>query len=399
VNRPHEVVATLDLANTTPEALDDAARHYARQGYLILHGVEELVTRPLRHAVADVVGAGEAEFEALVAPSGQRWDFPLDIRQRLSRVTTTPQLAETLTTNLRTILRRLLGPMVHVSSTFHAQFKAADALKHAVDHGGYLEQNRHMELHGAYLLHQDFAGASIPTSPHGITLWAGLNDSPDWTLRLYPGSHRTGLVCHRWLVNDDPRLEQLAAPIEFSARPGTAVLFNAMLIHGSGRSGNQRRVSCDIRMFPLCGFLPTQPYFLDDQPLAALANDDEQDPFLRLPRQEAQLFLGQQPTSRLPEEYGLEYWLGVVRGLLAGDVDAAEAQLEPLVNTALSTGSVADYAARLLSRFPSAEMLAELHARLAEREPASPDLEALAAHVDRLTSSGSATGGVANAPR
>jgi hypothetical protein len=51
-----------------------------------------------------------------------------------------------------------------------------------------------MEVHGAYLLHQDFTGAPIPTVPSGLTMWVGQNDCPNWTLRLYPGSNLEDLT-------------------------------------------------------------------------------------------------------------------------------------------------------------------------------------------------------------
>ena len=64
-----------------------------------------------------------------------------------------------------------------------------------------------------------------------------------------------------------PRLAQLAPPVEIEARAGTGVIFNALLFHGTGKLGARRRVSCDLRFFPLCGFLPSEVHFLDDQPL------------------------------------------------------------------------------------------------------------------------------------
>ncbi len=450
VTSPPGEPLVLDLESITPRRLDEAARFYAENGFLFLCGVEQAITRPLREVVADTLDADAAEMRELLSPHGPRWNFPTEVRRRLCRVETPPGLAVELIDALRPIVGRLLGPMVHVSSTFHAQFKAADALEHAVDHGGYQANCNHMELHGAYLLHQDFTGASIPTSPSAITLWTGLNDCSDWTLRIYPGSHRLGLVCHRWLANDDPRLQRLRPPLEIRAEPGCAALFHAMLIHGGGRSGTRRRVSCDIRMFPLCGFLPTQPHFLEPRPLEALDRQTAQrsgptrtasaagegsgpsaalatsgtvsrgdrghepssddvadgaDDVLRVPRDEARLFLGQRPlqTDRLPNDgpsHGagplpMDRWVAVVQAMLADDARAAYEHLGRWVNSEIGTGTVDDYA-RFLRHRPQREMLATLYGRLAEAEPDAEALEGLSALIARLSAT-SQGAGVANA--
>lgn len=118
---------------------------------------------------------------ALLELLTEEWVFSLESRQKLGRVGTSPELQSQLVDSLRSVLASLLGPFAHVSSSFHAQFKAASAMQHTVDHGGYEQQNKHMELHGAYLLHQDFAGAAIPTSPGGQV-------SPEDVVRVYRAS-------------------------------------------------------------------------------------------------------------------------------------------------------------------------------------------------------------------
>ena len=156
-----------------------------------------------------------------------------------------------------------------------------------------------MELHGPYLLHQDFAGAAIPTSPSMVTLWTPLNTSSYWNLRLYPGSHLQGLLCNKWLELQDSRLDVLGAPVDIQAKEGTAVMFNSMMLHGTSNPGPQRRVSCDIRFFPLCGFLPSEPYLLDPNPLEAIASGLERapGPVLRSPLLEDLAFLGKETTG------------------------------------------------------------------------------------------------------
>ncbi len=378
---------TLDLTALTQRSTAEAASHFARHGYILLGGVHDSVTRPLRRIVMDSLGANDAEMNDLLAPSTDDWNFPLETRRRLSQVETPPALADDLIGTLRPVLRALLGPWAHVSSSFHAQFKAARAMQHAVDHGGYQKQNDHMELHGAYLLHQDFAGASIPTSPGGLTLWAGMNECPDWPLRLYPGSHRQGLICDHWLANDDPRLASLGEPVHVQACPGTAVLFHAMLVHGSCQPGPRRRASCDIRFFPLCGFLPSQPYFLHDQPLQALADQLETNPpeVIQASLLESQVFLGQPPRPGEVETLSGLNWVHVIQELSRGDEAAAVRHLGQFVNHQISTGTTEDYSRRLLHRAIDGQMLKTLRDRLAVAEPESESLHLLSAFVDRLT--------------
>jgi len=389
---------TVDLSAMTRRRVEEAAAFYAKQGYVVLSGVERAITRPMRDLIADTLGAGEAEIEELLRPSTAEWDFPHEIRQRLSRIETSRELARQLVASLRPMLAALLGPLVHVSGSFHTQFKAKNAMRHAVDHGGYREQLDHMELHGAYLLHQDFAGASIPTSPSGLTLWVGLNESPDWSLRLYPGSHRRGLICDRWLANDDPRLAKLGPSIQIRAEPGKAVLFHALLVHGSCQPGPRRRASCDLRFFPLCGFLPSQPFFLHKRPLHAVASQLERSSpeVLRAPRLESQVFLGQRAE---PGEIGprsVLNWVRVIERLTQNDDAAAMRHLRRFVNQELSTGTAESYAMRLLRRPLEGGMLTTLQNRLAEAEPRSEPLAKLSALVDRLTAA-SEKADVANA--
>lgn len=45
----------------------------------------------------------------------------------MSRITSTPELQQTLLTSRDAVFRRLLGPFVQVSSTFHGQIKGGEA--------------------------------------------------------------------------------------------------------------------------------------------------------------------------------------------------------------------------------------------------------------------------------
>jgi hypothetical protein len=186
-----------DLAELDVRMLEEVCRVYEEQGYCVLSGLKERVTSRFYPLVREALGVNGPEWAEALDPRRPGRIFPPEIRRKLARVETPGTLAHDLLGALRPVLSGLIGPLVHVSSTSHAQFKGVPAAP--VDHGGYESKLEYMEVHGAYWLHQDFTGASIPTSPSGLTLWIGLNECPDWTLRLYPGSHRLGLLCNRWL--------------------------------------------------------------------------------------------------------------------------------------------------------------------------------------------------------
>lgn len=385
-----------DLRQLDATRTELAARLYEQHGFLVLSGLEKTVTAALRTEVGRIIGRDGAALERELAAAEGDFNFSRDVRGQLSRIATSPELAGRLLSTLRPLLGHLLGPLVHVSSSFHAQFKGASAARHAVDHGGYPESFDFMELHGAYLLHQDFAGAAIPTTPSIMTLWVGLNCCPDWTLRVYPGSHRLGLICDRWLATDDPRLAELGEPVDVPARLGTAVLFHGLTVHGSSNPGPHRRVSCDIRFFPLCGFLPTQPHFLVERPLEALVSAENSDgPTLVSAREEARFYLGQPIERREAEPLSVLNWLQMIAALGDGERGAARAHLARMTNERLGTGTVESYAARFLSRPFALDMLAELRERLAAAEPAHPALarfdehrRQLAAAAERMGSNG-----------
>ena len=367
-------------------ALEAAAQQYESDGFLFVEGIEAGLTGPFVDVVAAAAGAGSSEFRHQLAAEGEEWHFSRDVRSRLAKVATTAALADAVLATLGPLVTRLLGPLVHVSSTFHSQFKGRSAEAHAVDHGGYPEGFDYMELHGAYLLHQDFAGANLATSPSALTLWVGLNECPDWTLRLYPGSHRQGLICDRWLSLDDERLLALGPAVDVAAQPGRAVVFHADMVHGTGRPGAGRRASCDLRLFPLCGFLPTVPRRLTARPLADLARmrASTNSPTLLAPLLEAAATLGQPLPSDDPPPQSALHWAHVIAAVAEGDGARAKRHLAAMVNTELATGNIEAFAQRLLGHPLQHESLATLRERLAEAEPESPDLAAFDRQLARL---------------
>lgn len=364
------------------ERLEEAARHFDEHGYFIVSGVGDAVTALFRPLLAERLGTTVRALDELFDPDSPPALLPVEVRQRLSRVDSTPELARGLLSALEPVFKRLLGPLVHVSSTFHAQFKSG--VVPAVDHGGY--KNEYLEVQGQYLLHQDFTGAGIPTSPSAITLWVGQNSCPDWNLRLYRGSHRHGLLCNQWLALDDPRLEFLGTPIDIQATRGSAVIFNALLLHSSSNPGPRRRVSCDIRFFPLCGFLPTVAHALGTSPMhdlrGALARADGDT--LRAPVLEDLAFLGQgAPQAGVPP-YSILNWANYLHTYLTGHPDAAVHHMERFVNSTHGADSAEAYTSKFHMRQVHIAGLTRLREALARLDATSSDLAAFDRQIERV---------------
>jgi len=320
----------LDLTSSASQ-LEAAAKHFDEHGFLVLEGLEDTVTPLFTPMLARALGIGDTEMQEFLDPFSAPVTLPVEVRQNLSRIDTTPELAESLLATLGPVLTRLVGPVLHVSSNFHAQVKGGDAV--AVAQGGGVQGYK--EVQGQYLIHQDFTGARIPTSPAQITLWVAQNTSPDWNLDLYPGSHRHGLLCNQWVPLEEPWLQQFGEPVSIAAKTGSAVIFNSLVLHSSGKGGPCRRVSCDIRFFPLCGFLPSKPYMLGTQPVRALREmlASTTLPTLRAPLLETLAYLGEDVFDPDVPEHSILNWANYLTLYVRGDADGARPWMERFVNT------------------------------------------------------------------
>lgn len=374
---------TLSALTTSSDALEAAARHYEEHGFFMVEGVDEAVTRHYKPLVADRLQVSLAELDGILDPNSPPMILPVETRQRMSRIDTTPELASTLLTNLEPVLTRLIGGLLHVSSNFHGQFKGGEAKP--VDHGGYDPNAQYLEVQGQYLIHQDFSGAALPTSPCGVTLWTPLNSCPDWNLRIYPGTHRFGLLCHEWMKLEDPRLAAFGVtPVDVVAEVGTCVIFNSLLLHSSSNPGWRRRVSCDLRFFPLTGFLPSQVRLLGPDPLATLraglARPDG--PTLKAPHLEAAAFLGLVTAPTPCPPYSILNWANYLAVLLNGSPEAALPHLERFVNLAQGIdGSAEIYVKKFHNREVHRTTLANLLAALQALAPSAPEVQTLARRV------------------
>lgn len=305
--------------------MDEAARHYEERGYFVVDGLESVVTPLFRPALQQALGLSASQLADFLRADSEPVVLPVETRERLSRIDTTESLADGVFAALAPVLRRLLGPVAHISSNYHAQVKGGEV--QAVDRGGGLQEYK--EVQGQYLIHQDFTGARIPTSPSQLTVWVAQNTSPDWNLRLYPGSHRHGLLNNQWVSLDDPWLAQFGTPVDVAAEEGIAIVFNSLLLHASSKPGPRRRVSCDIRFFPLCGFLPSLPRVIGDRPADWLREAEAMSPgpTLTAPIRETLAFLGEAVLDESVPEHSILNWANYLHRYLRGDADAAESMI------------------------------------------------------------------------
>jgi hypothetical protein len=315
------------------KALDAAARAFEEDGYVIVTGLGTTLIDLFKPVIAERLRVDEAEMNNILAPDSPAIVLPEETRQRMSRIDTPLPLAAALFEQLTPILERLTGPFQQISSNFHGQFKGGDST--TTNYGGYHGNTKYLEVHRPYLIHQDFTAGAIPTSPAGLTVWTPLNACPDWTLRLWPGAHRYGMLCRKFPALDDPKLAAFRPHVDVQARPGTAAIFNALLPHATSNPGQRRRLSCDIRFFPLTGFVPSTPRVISSRPMdvikAGLARDDG--PTLKAPLKEALAFLGQGTVDASVPPLGIGNWANYITVLQNDGPEAALPHLVRFVNT------------------------------------------------------------------
>lgn len=375
----------LRLDAMTFESLNQAALQYEEDGYFIIHGVDT-ITNLFKPIVAERLAVDAEAMEGILDPDSPPMILPVDVRQRMSRIETSDALASALFSQLTPMLRRLLGPIVHVSSSFHGQFKGGEVKP--VDHGGYDPKAQYLEVQGQYLIHQDFSGAAIPTAPGAVTLWTPLNSCPDWNLRIFPGTHHFGLLCNKWLKLDDERLSAFRPHIDIKAEAGTAVVFNSLLLHASSNPGARRRVSCDIRFFPLCGFLPSTPYILADEPVQGLHEQlaATNTPTLSAPLRSTLAHLGQNMLDPDVPPHSILNWANYLSVLFSGDSDTALPYLQRFVNEDLGVDTAEVFISKFHDRPVYSHVLAGVRDRISELEPQVRELKSLDSLLTRLHS-------------
>jgi hypothetical protein len=170
------------------------------------------------------------------------------------------------------------------------------------------------------------------------------------------------------------------------AKAGTCVIFNSLLLHSSSNPGPRRRLSCDIRFFPLTGFLPSTPYVLGDRPLTMIREQlaRRDGPTLRDPLLETLAFLGNDVFDASVPPHSILNWPNYLSVLLRGDPAGALPSMERFVNEREGVDTVETYTSKFHNRTVHRAVLTGVRDRLAALEPNAPELASFDRMVSRL---------------
>ena len=329
----------LDVNDVTPDQLDQAARFFEEHGYVRLSGLRTAVCGAFEDRLAEAIEIPRHELQPLLESAGQL--------RLLARGAAAPleNLHVAASGSVAALVARADSEDADRADRAREQHVSRAVQGRQAQRGrqGHraLSQRDGGRLHGSARrlpAPSGLHGRQHPYQPtSGLTLWVALNACPESTLRLFPGSHRLGMFCHKMWKLDDPRLASLGQPpVDLEAQVGTGVLFHALLFHGTGKLGSLRRVSCDIRFFPLCGFLPSEAHFLDSRPLDMLSRHQERElgPTLLAPVLEQLTYLGEPVAVEAPPLSTLN-WVNYLVELMRGQADSALPHLARFINTNL----------------------------------------------------------------
>lgn len=355
----------------TSANLDTIVAGFQRDGVVVLtdvdHGPLDILTRMLSEQSglpADQIRAAGHDGGVEIGP---------EVRAKLARGYMTPELRDASHAVFGGLLQRIIGPIVHTSQTFHYQLKVRsqqDVILH-----GYHGDGR--EVQSLYGIHNEFTAARVLTSPSAVVCWVPLNTFDGKALYFYPGTHRLGMLANRWLPRHDQceGIERVGPVVEYQPKLGEVVIFNFLVLHGSGAavpteypSGPQpTRISCDLRFFPLAGILDSEASVLRPDPVAWMREQARvlSDDLLRAPLWESLAYLGEPIDWPALPEHSVAHWARFVEGLVKGDAAEREDAIRHLANTAIGFDTIEPY----LERFAPAALTRKPYASIADRVP------------------------------
>jgi ectoine hydroxylase-related dioxygenase (phytanoyl-CoA dioxygenase family) len=329
--------------------LDEIVAAFQRDGVVVLTDVDPRPLNILTRMFSEQSGLTPEQIQ--VAGQSGGVEITPEVRRRLARGYMTPELRDSCLEVFGDLLVRLIGPLVHTSKTFHYQMKPRSQTD--VILRGYHGDGR--EVEALYGIHNEFTAARVLTSPSAVVCWVALNSFDGKALYFYPGSHRLGLLANRWLPRHDRAegIERVGEVVEYQPERGQVLIFNFLLLHGSGAafetppsSGpDPTRISCDLRFFPFCGILDSEASCMRPNPIdwirerAAGLTDD----LLLAPLYETLAYLGQPVQWSALPRYSVAHWARFVEGLVKGDENLRKQAIEALVNTEQGFDPVEEY--------------------------------------------------------
>ena len=350
--------------------LDSIVAGFQRDGVVVLTDVDSGPLDILTRMLAEQSGLSTSEIRAAGREGGV--DISSDVRAKLARGYMTPELRDASHAVFGDLLLRLVGPILHTSQTFHYQLKPR-AQRDVILHG-YHGDGR--EVQALYGIHNEFTAARVLTTPSAVVCWIPLNTFDGKALYFYPGSHRHGLLANRWLPRHDAceGIERVGPVVEYQPKLGEVVIFNFLVLHGSGAAvlgeatpGPQpTRISCDLRFFPLAGLLDSEASLRRPDPVAWMREQERalDDDLLRAPLWESLAYLGERIDWPALPDHSVAHWARFVEGLVQQNAAQRDDAIRHLANTAIGFDPIESYLERFapatLSRTPYASIAGQV---------------------------------------
>ncbi|MBM4133168.1 MAG: phytanoyl-CoA dioxygenase family protein [Nitrospira sp.] len=289
--------------------------HFQREGFVVLTDVDPRIAAAFRTLITAFTGWSDKDIRESF--EGQTASLTREARAALARPETTPELRALLLAELGELMVHLLGPIIHISHTFHPQIKTGAERGYILE--GY--SGTGLEVEAQYGFHQDFTAGRVLTSPSAIVCWVPLNTCERNALRLYRKSHTKGILANGWLPPDAQGMDRLGEWVDITAQEGQLLLFNFLVLHGGVHPGPKLRVSCDVRFFPFMGNLGSTPMILRQQPLEWIRKRllSIRAETLGAPLCEASAFLGEPVNWPNPSAHSVVHWARYIEGAVAGD--------------------------------------------------------------------------------
>lgn len=309
------------------DRIPEILQHYDQFGFAILSGLKKHIVDYFSRRIFEISGLTIQDIEKLESETSGL--LPAEMRKTLARVAVEDEIRHAFISEFRSLLLEMLGPIIHASRDFHVQVKGGRAPDYILQ--GYFEDNK--EVEAPYGLHQDFPAGRVTTSPSMVIFWIPLTTSEFPALELYPGSHKRGLICNRWIRPKTKGLEKLGSPVDILPQVGNVLIFNAMLLHAS-RVGPSKRVSCDLRFFPFCGVLDSTPCLIADQAVTTLQEKvfQKKGDTLQAPLWETMAYLGHSLPDAAVARHSALHWSRHLDHFIHSDLEAANRDLRMMVN-------------------------------------------------------------------
>lgn len=313
--------------------------HYGRQGFVVLTGVNPRIASVFRSVVSSFTGISEEEIQR--GGNGRPVNLSREARAAVARPDTLPEIQDLIVRDLGDLLVELLGPIVHISHTYHPQIKTGLSEGYAVE--GYSGDGA--EVRAQYALHQDFTAGRKLTSPAAIVCWIPLNACDQNTLRLYSKTHSQGMLARKWLLPDSPELDRMGSYVEVEAKPGQILLFNFLLLHGTSRPGPKLRVSCDLRFFPFCPTLDSMARILRPDPLGWIRQQLQRPKSETLlePLIETCVYLGEPVSWPELKPHSVLFWSRYLAAMVNHDQDGITRAISMLTNSEIGFDAAAEF--------------------------------------------------------